>query len=126
MANHLFTDLREPLTRALERLCAKDENRLPYVFVEEVVQKNAGIQKAFVQWCTKDGKLLFDVPWANVVGEPMTIDASITRAIELLRGVGVCDDERVLVIEDDQKKPPRDGERLGVIFPEDFVVKKPA
>ena len=124
--NYLLSEAEEPIRKALERLMLKDEECLPYVFVEEVVRKNEGIPKAFVQWCTKDGKLLFDVPWAKIVAEPMGIDVSVTRAIELLRGVGVCDDERVLVIEDDQKKPPRDGERLGVIFPEDFVVKKPA
>lgn len=103
MANYLYTELREPLTAALERLVAKEEGKLPYVFVEEVVQKNAGITKAFVQWCTKEGRLLFDVPWANVNGEPMEIAPSIERALVLLRGVGVFDDDRLLIIEGDQR-----------------------
>jgi len=108
--NYPLSEAEEPIRRALERLLTKDEGRLPYVFVEEVVQKNEGIPKAFVQWCTKDGKLLFDVPWADIVGEPMTIDASAARAIELLRGVGVCDDDRVIIFEDDQRKD--DGEPI--------------
>ena len=102
--NCLLSEAEEPIRQALERLVAKDEGRLPYVFVEEVVQKNAGIRKAFVQWCTKDGKLFFDVPWANIDGEQMSIDASVARAVGLLRGVGVFDDDRVIIFEEDQNK----------------------
>lgn len=66
---------------------------------------------SFVQWCTKDGQLLFDVPWAKIVGEPMEIAPSIERALKLLRGVGVCDDDRVLIDEHNQSGGHGDGER---------------
>lgn len=121
--NAQLQDLQVPLHEALERLVLKDERSLPFVVVEEVVLKTDGIPKAFVQWCTKDGKLLFDVPWAKIVGEPMEIYPSIHRAIELFRRARVCDDERLLIIEDEQRSGG-DGERFGVIFPEAFVVRK--
>ena len=108
--NYLLSEAEEPIRQALKRLLKKNERRLPYVFVEEVVQKNEGIPKAFVQWCTKDGQLLFDVPWAIIRGESVEIDASVILAIKLLRGVGVCDDDRVLIVEDDQRKD--DGEPI--------------
>lgn len=96
--NYMLHELEEPLRRALERLISKAEVDLAFVVAQKVTDESV-----FVQWCTKDGRLLFDVPWAKIVGEPMSVDASIDRAVDLLRGVGVCDDDRVLIIEDDQR-----------------------
>lgn len=103
--NYLLSELAEPLKCALERLRAKNEALSPFVIAQKVTD-----QSVFVQWCTKDGRLLFDVPWAYIYAEPMTLEDSVDLAFDLLRERGVRHDDRILIVEE-QNRVKGDRER---------------
>ena len=102
--NYLLSEAEEPIRQALERLVAKDEKLLPFVSVEKVGDRNV-----FVQFCTKDGVLLFDVPKLKITAETTPEFGALNAVATLGLSLGVSLDERVSIFEEDQREPPRVG-----------------
>jgi len=101
--NVLLSESVEPITAALERLMRKNEWYHPFVVIEKV-----GRPDLFVQFATNATVLLFDVPLLGIVLEPCRSPAlGAQLAIARLRNLGVRDDERILINEEDDKKSGR-------------------
>ena len=99
--NYLLSEAEDPIRRALERLVKKDVGSA-WIVVDKV-----GRPDIFVQFArrVKDGALCFDAPSLEIVLETTTPTAGAACAVASLSLLGVAEDERVLIHEEEDKPP---------------------
>lgn len=102
-----FAELREPLTAALRRLIAKEDELHPFVVAEE-----RDGPRSFVQFAgARDRPLVYDCPPLHIYNERCMLDVAVERGIEGLERQGVEPASTVWIVES-ERRPRLDWRRF--------------